>query len=148
MAQPKLNQRIAEESQLLAEERWIKEALTKIKNQRNCLQIERLHLESMKGQLKLDADKFQNKSSAPEKPLSDEILGRRMRDSIEFEVPIIDEGCNEELNLDVNNHGFGNLMEGNNFNIEEEEDEDMGDEDLLIDMNMFMNGNRPRGRNM
>lgn len=35
----KLNQRIAEEAQLLAEEKWIIEALKKIKAQKNGLQV-------------------------------------------------------------------------------------------------------------
>lgn len=35
----KLSQIIAEESQLLMELKWIKEALLKIKTQRNCLQV-------------------------------------------------------------------------------------------------------------
>lgn len=34
-----LTHRIAEETQLLAEEKWIVEALNKIKTQRNCLQV-------------------------------------------------------------------------------------------------------------
>lgn len=35
----RLSRRIAEETQLLAEEKWITEALNKIKKQRNCLQV-------------------------------------------------------------------------------------------------------------
>lgn len=130
-----LFKRIAEETQLLAEEKWITDALSKIKKQRNCLQIERLHLESMKSQLKLkkSAQQNSNMESNVEQP-STESPTREF----EFEVPIINEDCNnEELNLSI-----GNLVDTVYYDVEVEEDEDeeINGDDLLIDMNMFMNG--------
>ncbi|XP_004925798.1 uncharacterized protein LOC101745903 [Bombyx mori] len=135
MSAVKLNKRIAEETQLLAEEKWITDALSKIKKQRNCLQIERLHLESMKSQLKLKKSAQQNSNveSNVEQP-STESPTREF----EFEVPIINEDCNnEELNLSM-----GNLVDTVYYDVEVEEDEDeeINGDDLLIDMNMFMNG--------
>lgn len=135
MSAVKLNKRIAEETQLLAEEKWITDALSKIKKQRNCLQIERLHLESMKSQLKLkkSAQQNSNMESNVEQP-STESPTREF----EFEVPIINEDCNnEELNLSI-----GNLVDTVYYDVEVEEDEDeeINGDDLLIDMNMFMNG--------
>lgn len=135
MSAVKLNKRIAEETQLLAEEKWITDALSKIKKQRNCLQIERLHLESMKSQLKLKKSAQQNSNveSNVEQP-STESPTREF----EFEVPIINEDCNnEELNLSI-----GNLVDTVYYDVEVEEDEDeeINGDDLLIDMNMFMNG--------
>ncbi|XP_063837653.1 uncharacterized protein LOC135086792 [Ostrinia nubilalis] len=43
-----LKSRIREEAQLLAEQKWIKEALVKIRAQRNALHIERMQLEAMR----------------------------------------------------------------------------------------------------
>ncbi|KAJ8709427.1 hypothetical protein PYW07_009253 [Mythimna separata] len=47
-----LSERIAQEAQLLAEEKWIIDTLKKLKKQKNCLQIERLHLENLRTQLR------------------------------------------------------------------------------------------------
>ncbi|XP_022815487.1 uncharacterized protein LOC111348820 [Spodoptera litura] len=59
-----LSQKIAEEAQLLAEEKWIIDALRKLKQQRNSLQIEKLHLENLRASV-LNEELKNSLSSAP-----------------------------------------------------------------------------------
>ncbi|KAH9642598.1 hypothetical protein HF086_011191 [Spodoptera exigua] len=59
----RLSQKIAEEAQLLEEEKWIIDALRKLKQQRNGLQIEKLHLENLRASV-LNED-LKNRLSAP-----------------------------------------------------------------------------------
>ncbi|KAF9794949.1 hypothetical protein SFRURICE_005184 [Spodoptera frugiperda] len=60
----RLSQKIAEEAQLLAEEKWIIDALRKLKQQRNGLQIEKLHLENLRASV-LNEELKNSLSSAP-----------------------------------------------------------------------------------
>lgn len=136
----RLTRRLAEETQLLAEEKWITEALNKIKKQRNCLQIERLHLEGMKAQVKIDLDK-KGRENKPESSGPDISLANLQKPSNEFLVRLDEESCNKEkLNLAVNDNLFGNTLDLPSFNMEEEEEDDDLSEDVFIDMNMLMNG--------
>lgn len=54
-----LGQRISEEYQLLAEEKWIIEAITKLKNQRNCLQVR----QNGRGRSRIPEPKFGSRHS-------------------------------------------------------------------------------------
>ncbi|KAM3958877.1 uncharacterized protein ACR2FA_007055 [Aphomia sociella] len=155
---------IAREAQLFAEKKWIVGALRKIKTQRNSLQIERLQLESMKASLRqeLHAEKHKEKVADNKSPRS---AARLMQDSpnimsahiIEYEptpnIEDLEALCNrEELNLIVEEPDFlftiFNLSDKNanpDFGMEEDEEdnednEDENCDDVLIDMNMFMNG--------
>ncbi|KAI8437289.1 hypothetical protein MSG28_011661 [Choristoneura fumiferana] len=157
----RLSSRIAEEKQLLAEEKWIIDALNKIRSQRNGLQIERLELESLKTQLMMSNRSLLSPSTtpAPSEPstldtalkmmTSNPSASRAPNTELEEALfsQIVDTGCNEEaLNLTVTNPVLSLNFE--NFNVEEEDD-DASDEsqdentsdNMLIDMNMFMNGN-------
>lgn len=60
----RLSQKIAEEAQLLAEEKWIIDALRKLKQQRNGLQIEKLHLENLRASV-LNEELKNSLSSVP-----------------------------------------------------------------------------------
>ncbi|CAH0731296.1 unnamed protein product, partial [Brenthis ino] len=142
----KLGFRISEEVQLLAEEKWIVEALAQIKNQRNCLQIERLHLESLKSKLKTSQSK-----NVPETNLNiqeDSVASTSAVNIMQTvstgkandkEMKINEEFCNEEeLNLMVSTPAFMKSNNNDDFNMEEDEEE--SDDDMFIDMNMLMNG--------
>ncbi|XP_021191047.3 uncharacterized protein LOC110376780 [Helicoverpa armigera] len=165
-ATARLNQRIAEEAQLLAEEKWIIEALRKVKQQRNGLQIERLHLENLKATINreelrsiISSDIAVNKDSetaqsqsaeadkptAPDYPLTEIIPVTNLALLDGPVAGIDDEMCNtEKLNLSVTNSVFTNQHMAS-LDIEEddddldnalEDDEDM--ENCLIEMNMLM----------
>ncbi|PZC77432.1 hypothetical protein B5X24_HaOG203382 [Helicoverpa armigera] len=165
-ATARLNQRIAEEAQLLAEEKWIIEALRKVKQQRNGLQIERLHLENLKATINreelrsiISSDVAVNKDSetaqsqsaeadtptAPDYPLTEIIPVTNLALLDGPVAGIDDEMCNtEKLNLSVTNSVFTNQHMAS-LDIEEddddldnalEDDEDM--ENCLIEMNMLM----------
>ncbi|KAI5645052.1 histone deacetylase domain-containing protein [Phthorimaea operculella] len=157
----RIGDRIAEEAQLLAEEKWIIEALNQIKKQRNALQIERLQLESHAAKLRqkknLENKRTQASAQAEvakeqQNPPAVQTPGKT-RDNIQFEVPIASEAldalqildfdaCNdEELDLAVSESVFSNEQRRNVQEYEEDDDEDDGG-DTLIDMNMFMNSNR------
>ncbi|KAJ2948013.1 hypothetical protein O0L34_g9807 [Tuta absoluta] len=161
----RIEDHIAEEAQLLAEEKWLIEALQKIKRQRNCLQIERLQLESRLAKARLKNKRIgqtTGKTDEPHKPQftstvqSTVATPRRTRDSIEFEEPIAEEvidavqnldfdACNdEELDLAVSKSVFSHELKKNVQEEYEEDDDDDGG-DTLIDMNMFMNSKRSNG---
>ncbi|CAG5056937.1 unnamed protein product [Parnassius apollo] len=143
----RLGSRVVEEAQLLAEQKWIIEALAKIRNQRNCLQIERLHLESLKAQLKGDTKNTDETKKIKEKiedmPTTSAVnLMQSVPKNAEHNnVPglgVTDEEimCNEqELDLMISDCIFGSHQD-NLSCMEEDEEED----DIMIDMNMLMNG--------
>ncbi|XP_059045933.1 uncharacterized protein LOC131841624 [Achroia grisella] len=149
-----LRLRVARESQLLAEKKWILTALKKIKTQRNSLQIERLHLESMKVSLKQELQTENKKDRFTDtSPLRNEECSALMEKNPQISSTQITEYdptvnmedlealCNEEeLNLGVQD----TIAHKNNsdFCMEEddEDNDDNCDDDILIDMNMFMNG--------
>nr|XP_032522139.1 uncharacterized protein LOC116773782 isoform X1 [Danaus plexippus plexippus] len=141
----KLGYRISEEVQLLAEKKWIIDALAKIKNQRNSLQIERLHLESLKAKLNINTNKKDtntSKDGGVESSSSSAL--NLMKNYNSGKKPILDDNllqedlndeamCNdEELNLGISNMDYGK--------IDNTEEDEGSDEDMLIDMNMLMNG--------
>ncbi|KPJ15491.1 hypothetical protein RR48_09420 [Papilio machaon] len=144
----RLGSNILEESQLLAEKKWILDALTQIKKQRNSLQIERLQLESIKYHLKgetnsnLETKTTVNVSEVPTTSavnlMQSAPKGNGIADA--DKAGLMDEEiiCNEqELDLLIlSNCLYANQNVQNNM----EEDED-DEEDVIIDMNMFMNGN-------
>ncbi|KAJ8711986.1 hypothetical protein PYW08_008940 [Mythimna loreyi] len=157
----RLSQRIAQEAQLLAEEKWIIETLRKLKQQRNSLQIERLHLENLRATLKnkdlrnlITAEKPaavvpETSSQAPEQAAPPE--EQMITTLSQFDVPmagIDDEMCNNvKLNLSVTDSVFTN-QQFNTLDMEEDEedlDNGLGDEEdienTLIDMNMLMQAN-------
>ncbi|XP_075984560.1 uncharacterized protein LOC142982105 isoform X2 [Anticarsia gemmatalis] len=138
-----LSQRIAEEAQLLAEEKWIIDALKKIKMQRNALAIERLQLESIKGKILARAH---NKNQAPEAGSSS--AEAAMSDAADKEPFDIDEHMRnmtdiddpsnlEELNLTVTDSVFKSSNPYGGCD-EEEEDEDL--ENCLLDIDLLMSG--------
>ncbi|CAG9135421.1 unnamed protein product [Plutella xylostella] len=155
--------RIAQEAQLLAEEKWIVDALRKIRSERNGLQIERLQLESMLTQLKYGKVSETATNDAVPQPigpqstatLEEKLLQSRSDTMAMFsvsqpmvekssEVQILDEGvCNfEELNLCVTNPVLNRKGALDSYNMdfdEEEEDDENETDNVLIDMNMFMN---------
>ncbi|CAB3233032.1 unnamed protein product [Arctia plantaginis] len=152
----KLNQRIAEEAQLLAEEKWIIGALKKIKAQKNGLQIERLHLESMRAKLLEVLNPEQTIEISV--PASTAINTDEEIQETAAKIPNVqevntcfmvsedasqqnlnnDELCNtEELNLSVTNSIFRSEPYGAACD-EEEEEEDM--ENCILDMDMLMSG--------
>ncbi|KAL0818683.1 hypothetical protein ABMA28_008030 [Loxostege sticticalis] len=145
-----LTHRIAEETQLLAEEKWIVEALNKIKTQRNCLQIERLQLESMKSQLRKPATKGVAVAKIPDSPKTFTLSMMQNMSAPKPTAPNTpnrkfleaEAACNtEQLNLGVT-HSVFNSTPSEQFVMEEddEEEEEVEDcDDLLLDMNMFMN---------
>ncbi|XP_013191029.1 uncharacterized protein LOC106135313 [Amyelois transitella] len=160
--------RIATESLLLAEEKWILEALKKIKTQRNCLQIERLQLESMKAKMRsteresCDGESILPtsigetvpvsqlpSSSTTQDPVPTTSTANLMKNQgkitssqiIEFETNLweVEAFCNEEaLNLDVTNPVFTNPTR--EYNMEENDEEEEELDDVNIDMDMLMNG--------
>ncbi|XP_072933096.1 uncharacterized protein [Epargyreus clarus] len=148
--------RIAEEVQLQAEQEWIVEALRRIKQQRNCLQIERLQLESLKAKLKEPESAPSKETKAPDYnnhvsavDMMNPTLGNK-RPNDEFEGMEDDTTCNdEELNLMVHHPLMGfNFQEKVdavfNYGYEEDEDDEEDDDDgdnVMIDINMLMNGN-------
>lgn len=144
---PRINQRIAEEAQLLAEEKWIIDALKKIKAQRNGLQIERLHFESMRSKIIAEQNKSQSASgTSAEKPNLVELTDSQeiptpQNDTLKSNVSTLmdyNEFCNsEELNLAVSNSIFDNHLYGADCD-EEEDEEDM--ENCLLDMDLLMSG--------
>ncbi|CAG9793189.1 unnamed protein product [Diatraea saccharalis] len=153
--------RVAEEAHLLSEEKWILEALDKIKKQRNCLQIERLQLESMKNQLKNSSNKIVDndvmiQSNLEKTPVTftmdmmQKASGLEPQDIKAKEHLLVAESvCNkEELNLNVTNSSFSQIpaIEVDAEEYEDEYDEEDG-EDLLIDMNMFMHGTQITSNN-
>ncbi|XP_038221230.1 uncharacterized protein LOC119839105 [Zerene cesonia] len=142
MTAHKLQKHIAEETQLLAEEKWLIKTLNIIKKERNSLQIERLHLES----LKMQAQGLQPKSSNVEAEPSTSVVnlmqntkGINSGETLVFEEDAEfanNVACNEEsLNLTVTNSVFDKIND--DFIMEEDEDDD---DDVIIDMNMLMNG--------
>ncbi|XP_039759849.1 uncharacterized protein LOC120633636 [Pararge aegeria] len=148
-----LGQRMSEEFQLLAEEKWIVETLAKIKNQRNCLQIERLHLENLKAKLKpgssrkIPATPQVQIQVQPEPMASTSVINLMQNASVKSSRPqnefvekkLDDATCyEEELDLVVTNPGFNRDIDMD-FNMEED-DEESDDNDMFIDMNMLMNG--------
>ncbi|XP_053615408.1 uncharacterized protein LOC128678109 [Plodia interpunctella] len=164
----RLSYRIAAESLLLSEEKWILDALKKIRTQRNCLQIERLQLESMRAKLRTtdscegesilttpveEKNKFTNSNLLQNSMYTDPVPSTStvnlMRNQgkitssqiIEFESNLlqVEEFCNEEaLNLEVTNPVFTNMNA--EYNMEENEEEDDEPEDVTVDMDMLMNG--------
>ncbi|XP_050355082.1 uncharacterized protein LOC126776530 [Nymphalis io] len=147
----RLGYRISEEVQLLAEEKWIVEALTKIKNQRNCLQIERLHLESLKAKIKGNTKKdvAETRIKDNENSIATTSAVSMMqhvntgKSDVETEKKVFsvtEAFCNEEeLDLMVTDPILLANPSTSDFNMEEDEDE--SDDDMFIDMNMLMNGN-------
>uniref|UniRef100_A0A2A4K4X1 Uncharacterized protein n=1 Tax=Heliothis virescens TaxID=7102 RepID=A0A2A4K4X1_HELVI len=160
----RLSQRIAEEAQLLAEEKWIIEALRKIKQQRNGLQIERLHLENLKATINkeelrhiISTDTVVNKDSETPQPPAAEVDTSTTAETdiipvsnlALFDGPVAgidDEMCNTEtLNLSVTNSVFTS-QHMSSLEMEEDDDDDLDngledDEDMencLIEMNMLM----------
>ncbi|XP_045454489.1 uncharacterized protein LOC123663886 [Melitaea cinxia] len=146
----KLGHKVSEEVQLLAEEKWIVDTLTKIKNQRNCLQIERLHLESLKAKLKgntkKDAQETVTKlnedgiaTTSAVNLMQHVTTTKSAGEIVEKDLTIDDVFCNDqELNLMVTQPSF--VQNSNNLDFNMEEDEEESDDDMLIDINMFMNG--------
>lgn len=76
-------------------------------------QIERLHLEGMKAQVKIDLDK-KGSENKPETSSSDESLTNLKKPMPEFQVQVLDEeACNKEkLNLAVDDNLFGKIYNG------------------------------------
>lgn len=129
----KLNNRVAEESQLLLEQKWLIDALAKIKSQRNCLQIERLVLESLKLQGKIGTAGSSNKQTPPQKPAMEYV---DFTSGFDYD----EEFCNnEQLNLETDRNMFSRMATRTPFMEEDEEDLDNPD-DVVIDVNMLMNG--------
>ncbi|XP_034836125.1 uncharacterized protein [Maniola hyperantus] len=151
----RLGLKLSEEFQLLAEQKWILGALNKIKNQRNCLQIERLHLESMKAVLKKNSKSSMPASPAPQIP-EEEI--KEPTDALNLMQNSTAKGAEhnevEEIRLDgetVNNEELDLLVNNAVYDLDhnqdidmEEEDEEEDNDDMFIDMNMFMNGEPSR----
>ncbi|XP_050679433.1 uncharacterized protein LOC126975547 [Leptidea sinapis] len=142
-----LHRRIAEESQLLAEEKWLIKTLAKIKNERNSLQIERLELESMKlrqsGTLTSNVNDTASTKSVVN--LMHNAQSAHSGDQIIFDCIENNRGnndCNTEpLNLRVTNSVFGDMcLDENCFEEEEDDDEDDAAMDMIMDINMMMNG--------
>ncbi|XP_068619768.1 uncharacterized protein [Battus philenor] len=147
----RLGNHVLEEAQLLAEKKWIMEALTKVRNQRNCLQIERLHLESLKAQMK-----GETKVNIMVKKIEEENSNEPTQSAVNLmqSVPkyinqpditlgVTDEEifCNEQaLDLMISNCIYANSQDSMSCNMEEDDDEEE-DDDIMIDMNMLMNGN-------
>ncbi|XP_045779405.1 uncharacterized protein LOC123876977 [Maniola jurtina] len=147
----RLGLRMSEEFQLLAEQKWILGALNKIKNQRNCLQIERLHLESMKSMLKKNSKL--SMPASPESQVPEEEI-KEPTDALNLMQNSTAKGTEqnevEELRLDgatVNDEELDLLVNNAVFDMNlnqdidmEEDDEEENNDDMFIDMNMFMNG--------
>ncbi|XP_063636057.1 uncharacterized protein LOC134806656 [Cydia splendana] len=148
----RISVRIAEEKQLLAEEKWIINALTKVRKERNRLQIDRLELENQKMQL-MKRSRSQATPARPETP-SEKVMKLMNSASTSASIPELEDLaheiskealCNEqELNLTVTNP----ILSLNYNNMVEEEVDSEGSDDadrVLLDMNMFMNGD-PYGK--
>ncbi|XP_049883491.1 uncharacterized protein LOC126378967 isoform X2 [Pectinophora gossypiella] len=150
--------RMAEEAQLQAEEKWLVETLTRIKHQKNCLHIERLHLEGLKAkhlregtsnagdiekQDRIKDDFDQKLKSLKEQEQTQNKGGKSDIDSSaqlnackKLEDNIVDTKCNEEeLNLAVSKSAYAYNLACNNF---EESDEDEEEDDVMVDIDMFM----------
>ncbi|XP_022127640.2 uncharacterized protein LOC111001886 [Pieris rapae] len=133
----KLQWQIAQETQLLSEERWIIKALQLVKRERNSLQIERLSLESIKMQRTQGSQKL-NKSSTHEPSASLIDIMKNYKKSNSEDMIVCEEHmtttCNEEkLNLTCSNSIFGPMSEEED--MEEEEDLDF----LIENMNTIIN---------
>ncbi|XP_026738666.1 uncharacterized protein LOC113501677 [Trichoplusia ni] len=161
----RLGQSIAEEKQLLAEEKWIIEILADINRNKNSLQIERLHFEHVKSQIlkgnKTDPTDLNlltnlDKNEALPSQIGIQELAEKLSDkNFWSEQPLnisgyevaagLDEvACNnEKLNLSMTTSVFAN-RDLDSYDMEEEEDdeeeEDVGLDNCEIDMNMFMHG--------
>ncbi|XP_068619769.1 uncharacterized protein [Battus philenor] len=138
----RLGNHVLEEAQLLAEKKWIMEALTK---------IERLHLESLKAQMK-----GETKVNIMVKKIEEENSNEPTQSAVNLmqSVPkyinqpditlgVTDEEifCNEQaLDLMISNCIYANSQDSMSCNMEEDDDEEE-DDDIMIDMNMLMNGN-------
>ncbi|CAH2053996.1 unnamed protein product, partial [Iphiclides podalirius] len=144
----RLGNRVVEEAQLLAEKKWIIEALAKIRNQRNCLQIERLHLESLKAQIKgakkatvVDLKPVGEGINVPSTsavnlmqcaPKSTELANVNGVGATDEDI-----NCNQqELDLMISNCISNYSGDSLYCNMEEDEEDD----DIMIDINMLMNG--------
>ncbi|CAF4881207.1 unnamed protein product [Pieris macdunnoughi] len=133
----KLQWQIAQETQLLAEERWIIKALQLVKKERNSLQIERLSLESIKMQRTQGSQKT-NKSTSNEPSTSLIDIMKNLKqpnsgDMIVYEETLTTTCNEEELNLTCSNSIFGPMYEEED--MEEEEDLDF----LMENMNTIIN---------
>ncbi|XP_041982830.1 uncharacterized protein LOC121735897 [Aricia agestis] len=153
--QRKLGNKLAEEMQLLAEEKWILDALNKIKKQRNCLQIERLQLESLKAEINSAPGEARTQSNNINEtsPTSANVQSSTL-DLMQSKRPKLDSGqstedieqnhnyemdCNmEELDLIVSTPVFKRPTDMDLFTEEEDSDDD--DDNVAIDINMLMNG--------
>ncbi|GBP80127.1 hypothetical protein EVAR_55996_1 [Eumeta japonica] len=134
-----------ERSQLLAEQRWLEEALRKIKSHRNALQIERLQLENMLHEVNnkkhqrtsnTKKDTVPSSSSNHNEPQPNITTINLPYQDIDALIEQIENSCNEvELNLDVNSHGQEYELGNTHMNSEEE---DM-DEDEADNLDFFMN---------
>ncbi|CAG4985438.1 unnamed protein product [Colias eurytheme] len=141
MSAHKLQKQIAEETQLLAEEKWLIKTLNIIKKERNSLQIERLQLESIKMQAQGLQPKTSNVEAEPSTSavnLMQTTKGISSSEKLAFEEEpeyANNVACNEEsLNLTITDSVFDKIND--DFNMEEDEDDD---DDVIIDMNMLMN---------
>ncbi|XP_063382744.1 uncharacterized protein LOC134669129 [Cydia fagiglandana] len=147
----RISVRLAEEKQLLAEEKWIINALSKVRKERNRLQIDRLELENQKMQL-MKRSRSQATPARPESP-SEKVMKLMSSASTSASIPELEDLaheiskealCNEqELNLTVTNP-----LLSLDYNMVEEEVDSEGSDDadkVLLDMNMFMNGD-PYGK--
>ncbi|XP_045503841.1 uncharacterized protein LOC123700639 [Colias croceus] len=141
MSAHKLQKQIAEETQLLAEEKWLIKTLNIIKKERNGLQIERLQLESIKMQAQGLQPKTSNVEAEPSTSavnLMQTTKGISSSEKLAFEEEpeyANNVACNEEsLNLNITDSVFDKIND--DFNMEEDEDDD---DDVIIDMNMLMN---------
>ncbi|RVE52558.1 hypothetical protein evm_002677 [Chilo suppressalis] len=148
--------RVAVEAQLLAEEKWILSALEKIKNQRNCLQIERLQLESMKNKLKSSSTSKVKSPSHENHELKGGNTPVTFSLSMMQKAPDVEATCavaarenffeaealcnNEKLDLNVTKPSQMTIDDLNTEECEEDFEEEEDVEDFLIDMNMLMHG--------
>ncbi|XP_026317888.1 uncharacterized protein LOC113228739 isoform X2 [Hyposmocoma kahamanoa] len=144
---------LVEEIQLRAEERWILEALKNVRNQRNCLHIERLQLESLKVKLeKLLRQPGDPMATRDQRPMTAEDLQRQQQQQEIPSVPDMDDPqtsgtiapdmcfdeqeCNQvDLDLDVHRPPVLDQL----FHEEYEDSEDESDDDVILDMDLLMN---------
>ncbi|XP_026317887.1 uncharacterized protein LOC113228739 isoform X1 [Hyposmocoma kahamanoa] len=139
---------LVEEIQLRAEERWILEALKNVRNQRNCLHIERLQLESLKVKLeKLLRQPGDPMATRDQRPMTAEDLQRQQQQQEIPSVPDMDDPqtsgtiapdmcfdeqeCNQvDLDLDVHRPPVLDeeyLQAGPYYESDEDSDEDDSD---------------------
>ncbi|CAK1553367.1 unnamed protein product [Leptosia nina] len=136
----KIYWKCVEEGQLLAEEKWIIQALNLIKKERNCLQIEKLQLESLKMQQSQRQEKLKIKTDIiPSTSIIELMKSNKKSNSGDLimyeEMDAITSACNdEELHLAATTPVFGDMSEAENIETEEEEEE----MDVMIDINMLM----------